>query len=330
MNDEIAFLDVILRNPDDATSRLAYAAWLDERSDPRAAFVRMDPSLDAISYVAWLQEDGHLDYYLENSREVKQEAEERQATEQLRQRRRDLSSKLDPDWVAFFDTLACPFRPFLFFNNHGNPRELQPDELPFVERIGTRGRIITFESAFRDGKNCGQGLERDLRFLSELELSQCEYGASTCPVHPFARELTKGKRPLTGVDVLAALHARDFRSRYIEALDASTIPFPGYHPGDGSGTDNDEIHNDFAGQYVFRKTDEDSDEEVDEVSGTHGALKRFVVDGKLWYVVLHTTPKQEGESRFSRYVILFVVGKSPNGDRLVGVVTHQTCHNLCD
>jgi hypothetical protein len=24
------------------------------------------------------------------------------------------------------------------------------------------------------------------------------------------------------------------------------------------------------------------------------------------------------------------VGKSPHGDRLVGVVTNQSCHNLCD
>jgi hypothetical protein len=33
---------------------------------------------------------------------------------------------------------------------------------------------------------------------------------------------------------------------------------------------------------------------------------------------------------FSRYVILFAVGLSPNGERVLGVVTHQVCHNLCD
>src|SRR5262249_44465270 len=108
----------------------------------------------------------------------------------------------------------------------------------------------------------------------------------------------------------------------------------GYNPGDGHGTDNDEIHNDFAGQYIFQKETEGSEEDVvDEFSGTHGLLKQYVVDRKLWYVLLHTKPRRYEEYpdiQVSHYAILFAVGQSPNGDRLVGVVTHQVCHNLCD
>ena len=38
---------------------------------------------------------------------------------------------------------------------------------------------------------------------------------------------------------------------------------------------------------------------------------------------------EEGMSRHG-WVILFAVGRSPHGPRLVGVVSHQLCHNLCD
>jgi uncharacterized protein (TIGR02996 family) len=330
MNDEARFLRGILEKPEDAALRLVYADWLEARGDPRAEFLRIDPDLERIAYVPWLERDGHLDYYLQHFPEVQREAVERQATEHLRQQRRTLSAMLDPEWVAFINTLGCSFRPFLFFNNHGNAHECRPDELPFAERIGTRGSVVTFESDFQDGKTFDQGLMRDLRFLCHLELGECAYGAARCPVHPFVSELKAKRRPLTASDVLAALRPRAFRSRHIQNLAATQIHYPGYHPGDGSGTDNDEIHNDFTGQYIFQKEDEDHEDEVGEFDGTHGELKRFVADGRLWYVLLHTTPEQIEEFRFSRYVVLFAVGGSPNDGRLLGVVTHQVCHNLCD
>jgi len=330
MNDETSFLRAILAKPGDAATRLVYADWLEERGDPRAKLLRMDPGLERISCVVWLERDGHLNYYLDKFPEVKREAQDRKATELLRKQWRALSAILDPDWVAFINTLGCPFQPFFFFNNHGNPRECQPDELPFAEQIGTRGAIVTFESEFLDEKQFDQGLIRDLRFLSQLELGECYYGAATCPVHPFICQLKNRWGPLTGVDILAALRPRDFRSRFIQNLEATSIPFPGYHPGDGSSIENDEIHNDFAEQHVFQTGNKGSEEEVDEFSGTHGILKRLVADGKLWYVLLHTTPAQVAEFRLSRFVVLFAVGQSPNGERLIGVVTHQVCHNLCD
>src|SRR5215207_7405081 len=115
MSDENDFLRDILAKPDDATRRLAYADWLEEHGDPRAQFLRMEPTLERISYVDWLEKDGRIDYYLQNFAEVKCEAEEKKATKHLRDQRRALASSLDPDWVALMDTLGCPFQPFFFF-----------------------------------------------------------------------------------------------------------------------------------------------------------------------------------------------------------------------
>jgi uncharacterized protein (TIGR02996 family) len=332
MTDEAPFLRAILAKPGDASTRLVYADWLGERGDPRAPFLRLDPEVERISYVAWLERDGHLDYYLQNCPEVRREADERKTTAPLRTQRQALRSTLDPAWTAFIDTVGCSFQPFFFFDNHGNPREFRPDELPFAEQIGTRGAIVTFESDFRDERCWDQGLMEDLRFLRQLEVGDCYYGAATCPLNPFACQLKSARSPLTGADVLAALRPVEFRSRYIKTLEATSIPFPGYHPGSGDGIENDEIHNDFTEQHIFQTDDEDNEQgdDIDEFGGIHGVLKRFVVDGKLWYVLLHGMPEQVEEFRFSRYVVLFAVGRSPNGERLVGVVTHQVCHNLCD
>jgi hypothetical protein len=90
------------------------------------------------------------------------------------------------------------------------------------------------------------------------------------------------------------------------------------------------LKDDFSSQHIFEARHERGEKPVDEFSGIHGVLKRFVHDGQLWYVLLHTAPERVEKAWFSRYVILFAVGKSPNGNRLVGVVTHQVCHNLCD
>src|SRR5262245_7494859 len=42
MTDEAGFLAQLDANPDDDTTRLVYADWLEERGDPRAAFLRLD------------------------------------------------------------------------------------------------------------------------------------------------------------------------------------------------------------------------------------------------------------------------------------------------
>src|SRR5262249_17988401 len=148
-------------------------------------------------------------------------------------------------------------------------------ELPFAEPIGTRGAVLTFQSAFRTESSWGRGLMHDLQFLCRLDLKECHFGAATCPIHPFICEIEAPRQRLTGADVIAALKASNFQSEHIKSLDATTIRFPGYHPN----TLNDEIHNDFMEQHVFQTPqDEDAEEaaQVNEFSGTHGVLKRYV------------------------------------------------------
>jgi uncharacterized protein (TIGR02996 family) len=48
MSESNAFLREILRRPEDATTRLVYADWLDERGDPRAAFLRLHVALRSL------------------------------------------------------------------------------------------------------------------------------------------------------------------------------------------------------------------------------------------------------------------------------------------
>ncbi len=43
MSDEQAFLDAIKANPSDRALRLIYADWLEERGDPRAVSLRLEP-----------------------------------------------------------------------------------------------------------------------------------------------------------------------------------------------------------------------------------------------------------------------------------------------
>jgi len=41
VTDHDAFVAAIVNAPDDATARLVYADWLEERGDPRAEFLRL-------------------------------------------------------------------------------------------------------------------------------------------------------------------------------------------------------------------------------------------------------------------------------------------------
>jgi uncharacterized protein (TIGR02996 family) len=330
MGDE-TFLRAILAAPEDATSRLVYADWLEERGDPRAEVLRLNWNGQRINFLDWVQRQGNLDYYLERHAELRPELEAVQSEKTLADRLKALGPTVNPEWRAFIETLGRPFHPFFFWNNTG-PRSFLPGELPFREQIGTRGMAVTFQSAFRGDRPWDAGLVRDLRLLHRLRLRVCYYGAANCPVHPFICEVETSRRPMTGADVLSALRAREFRSQHIQSLDVTTIPFPGYHPG----TDNDEIHSDPTAQHIFPAGEdvwgdsEDADATVDEADA-HEALRGYVDGGQLWYVLLHsrTQGTVEGMDRHG-WVILFAVGQSPYGQRLVGVVSHQVCHNLCD
>ncbi len=48
MSEDEAFLSAIVANPDDSTTKLVYADWLDERDDPRAEIVRLKVQVAAL------------------------------------------------------------------------------------------------------------------------------------------------------------------------------------------------------------------------------------------------------------------------------------------
>jgi uncharacterized protein (TIGR02996 family) len=288
MNEEAAFLRALIAAPDDAALRGVYADWLEERGDRRAEFLRLDA--DAIDPTARPRWEGLSAAY--------------------------------PGWAALVTTLGRPFRTgpqtHEFFPG-------KPESLPFTETIGRRGRIVTFESQFRDERCWDDGLTEDVRLLADLPEMEC--AGERTRIHPFLCEHAGRRRPATGADVLASLKARDFRSRHVATLDATSIPYPGFHPGDLQSIDNDEIHNDFSSQYLFSHGPEGQGDEFD---GAHGLLKRAIFDGRLWYVLLHTTPYHYQGMLFSHRVMLFAVGLSLRGGRLLGVVTHRDPFETCD
>jgi len=299
MND-LPFLQSILSHPEDPTPRGMYIDWLEDQSDPRAEYVL------PLSSKARPLSNPEVD-----------EKEHRSGSAE---------SGFDPRWVAFMKTLGSPFRTVRdneFFR-------FDQSLLPFDEQIGLRGKLMTFETQFRNGYLLERGLFDDLEFLTSLKLGNCYSGAADFRVLPFMCELKESTGTRTAADVIVALKASNFRSNYIESLDATQIPYPGYQPGDGTCVVNDEIHCDFPHQYIFPHDSEDSSTPIGELEGAHGALKRAVVDGRLWYVLLHTAPGEREGSIFSDYVLLFAVGESLKGNRLIGVLTCQVCHNLCD
>jgi hypothetical protein len=195
---------------------------------------------------------------------------------------------------------------------------------PFKRRIGLCGNIAVFDEPFSPS----EGLARDLEFLSNLELGlgRCAYGACDCPLYPFISHLATSAEELCAADILTGLQAKNFQSDHVRDLQVKRQHYPGYKPG----TLNDEIHNDFESQYVFPK-ETDKGVSIAPRDGTHGELLRYVSNGHLWYVLLHIDPYDFFNGvRVSEWVFLFAVGHSPNGSRLVGLMTNQACHNLCD
>lgn len=193
------------------------------------------------------------------------------------------------------------------------------EDLPLSVPLVFQNGIATFASDFAD--DFPPTIDDSTRFLRSLRVTSCAYGAAECPIYPLLLSLNDGNPFETGRDVLKAVHARAFKSEHIRSLDQSEIPYPGYHPD----TDNDEVHTDPMQQHIFS-----SGEDSDDTTIVHEQLRDFVTNRRLWYVLLHMTPKPHGEFMFSEYVVLFAVGKVVDQQHAVGVVTHQVCHNLCD
>lgn len=277
--EDIAFQRAILAAPDDTTLKLVYADWLQDRADPRAWLVREQARGDQLSTE---RPPGLSAAWFGEP-----------------------AAGLDPRWVAFMTTLAQPFFPIRF--QDGEPGH------PFTEPVGERGQVVTFGSNYRNGAEWNEGLLADLAFLTGIEWGGCAYGAASEVMSGFLCDRPANRGPLTARDALAAVKAADFQSEHIATLDATDIPWPGYHPL----TVNDEIHSEFDEQKMFYR-------EGSPDNGSHGRLRRHVLDGHLWYLLLHIG------GRPCEMVTLLAVGRSPHGNRLVGAITSRMCHNLCD
>jgi uncharacterized protein (TIGR02996 family) len=269
----------------------------DDIAFQRAILANPSDTTLKLVYADWLQErnDPRADY-------VRLQVEKRFA---FGQRLAELGCGLDPGWVAFMETLSQPFQPLTF-------RERAPAH-PFTEPIGLRGQVAVFESQYRTTDAWDAGLLEDIGFLVNAGWVDCAYGAADGPMFGFVCELSFDHAPLTAREVLTTIKAANFRSEHIPNLDVTAIGYPGYHPH----TMNDEIHTDFAEQYMFSREAGDIED-----TSTRG-LKSYVSDGRLWYVLLHIGEKPTD-------VVLLAVGKSPNGKRLVGAITSQMCHSLCE
>jgi uncharacterized protein (TIGR02996 family) len=285
----------------------------DEDALLAAVLAAPDDDLPRLVYADWLDDHGDpRAEYLRLGVELRRltSGHERHDPEG---RMHDLRGRLDPGWAAVLGTLGEPFRERQFgYNTRRHP---------FTEPIGRRGPLCTFESQFRT-PTPDPGLVEDIRLLHGQDLGSCYYGAGDFPVEPFLTALPSGQDTPTAADVLAALMVRSFRSDHIRDLDRTAIPYPGYHPR----TENDEVHTDPLDTHIFPGRDDPG-----AACPVRDALQGYVRDGRLWYVLLHTwhEPDEYGMYKDGT-VVLFAVGVSPHARRLVGVVTAQVCHNLCD
>jgi uncharacterized protein (TIGR02996 family) len=48
MSDDQGFRSALLADPEDTTTRLVYADWLEERDDPRGEFLRLECELECV------------------------------------------------------------------------------------------------------------------------------------------------------------------------------------------------------------------------------------------------------------------------------------------
>src|SRR5262249_19642646 len=146
-----------------------YADWLQDRADPRAAYVRLKLELDDGEEPYVYDPQPHLDPL------------------------RELGATLNPGWVAFMETLAQPFKPIAFAEDG------------FTESIGKRGRVAVFESQYRSEECLNSELLADLIFLTAFGKPPCAYGEYDVALSGFLCELRNTTQPSTDADVRAAL-----------------------------------------------------------------------------------------------------------------------------
>ncbi len=200
---------------------------------------------------------------------------------------------------------------------------MEAEVYPLNEKLLLQRGTAVFQSQL----NCASALARDRDFLLQIEFAPCFYGACDCEIYPFVCvPQQRYKAVPTAAQILAELGAANFQSDYVNDFDARDLPFAGYHPA----TLNDEIHTDENEQYLFEHA---ADIEADAPSASwnsHRSLVNYVLDKHLFYVLIHDRNKRNEAFQSSEFVLLFALGVAPDSGNLVGAVSSQLCHNLCD
>jgi uncharacterized protein (TIGR02996 family) len=136
--EEMVFLRALLDMPEDRNTWLVYADWLDDRSDPRAEFLRL---MVAHSLMA--------------ARDP--------ARKQTEARLKQLRAELDPNWMMMFDPAPaanCSYGPWTPNRRCGQSwADMAPTDVPDIRICRTcRKSVIychTLEEA-REYASCGQ------------------------------------------------------------------------------------------------------------------------------------------------------------------------------
>lgn len=239
---------------------------------------------------------------------------------------RNPAADAHPRWHRY--AAAAPLTPARSMPTAPLNWNLPASDLPLAEPLLLHDGIACLESHLPQAAHAAA----DLTFLRSLPPApRCAQGAADRELHPFIAIPIAPLGNLPNADiVLQTLHASSFKSAHIPDLARASLPHPGYHPY----SDIDEIHTDDASQYMLPVKDDQEDERSDDDLRRglqwFWSLKQYVHGGHLYHVVLHTRRRPAGTGDVADAVLLFAVGVSPATGNLVGAVTCQLCHNLCD
>lgn len=164
--------------------------------------------------------------------------------------------------------------------------------------------------------------EEENRILKLCAKGECYYGARSCPLYVYKKTINKTiKWPATGKDVLEIIGIQNkWKSEHIKNIDKTIIPYPGYK----AYSINDEIHNSYENNYIFKGPNEEEDNSPNHYYN----LKKIVKDEILWFVLFHVDG--HNDMYYREMVDLYAVGFSKTTNSLIGIKTQQVCHNLCD
>eukprot|EP00903_Cladosiphon_okamuranus_P013634 g12698.t1 len=256
-------------------------------------------------------------------------------------------------------------------DDHGFPEWVPSTESVFVK--GSGSPIYTFVSQFgpdREPELFSEGANRvgaappsssaaaDVAFLRGLDLEglTASKGAGHAPVRRLMVSpatstpggSTENRHPPydesyqpTPATLIADLKATaDFKSDIADlSNDGSRGPLPYVKTGKST---MDEVHEDESKQAIFSTPEELEEEQMPGYDfrefharsiAVHAALKQYVLNQRVFFVLIHTgrwVDEELHEFPMSTDVLLMALGVSGATGNLVGVIAVQCCHNLCD